>query len=429
MLKYTPFDKDLHAIEAVDLASLKQASEGWYIEYKREVPDATSIAKSISAFANTYGGWLFYGIEEESKENPVAGAFPGISRADVDPALQRMRQAVAGQVNPSPHFESKVIWGPCDAIGLPADRAIVCAQVPWSPNAPHVHKKGCIYRRVADGSEARPENDRFILDQLWHRADDIRRQYKEWHDRDPEFSEAESKQTYVRLLLVADLWLDRGAWLEAGDADVRAILGEKQGMLSAIPFDTVYTSADGFVGRQLANNDPHNLTLTWRLRRALVSEVLIPLPLYTPSGPELLRREMHGYDNIGRFVDILHRYKHASPRVVDLNYLFNVLIGVVEIQRRLTAKATWIHGFFAKAKLLNAWRTTPFIDVPAILDSFETFGLPMCLNASVTSPRGTDPDTFVEVPEYTQLESESARILVQAFTIFSPIARAFGIPP
>jgi hypothetical protein len=219
-----------------------------------------------------------------------------------------------------------VIWGPCDAIGLPADRAIVCAQVPWSHNAPHVHKKGCIYRRVADGSEPRPENDRFMLDQLWHRADDIRRQYKEWHDRDPEFSEAESKQPYVRLLLVADLWQDRGAWLEVGDADVRAILGAAQGVLSAIPFDSVYTSADGFVGRQLANNDPHNLTLTWHLRRTLVSEVLIPLPFYAPSDPELLRREMHGYDNIGRFVEILHRYKHASPRVVDLNYLFNVAV-------------------------------------------------------------------------------------------------------
>jgi len=56
MVEYTPFTKILRDVEAIDLVALRQAVEGWYVEYKREVPNATSIAKSLSSFANTYGG-------------------------------------------------------------------------------------------------------------------------------------------------------------------------------------------------------------------------------------------------------------------------------------------------------------------------------------------------------------------------------------
>jgi predicted HTH transcriptional regulator len=78
MAEYSPFQKDFVQLDASDLTALRTVAEGWYVEYKREVPNASSIAKSVSAFANTYGGWLFYGIEEKSRDEPVAGAFPGI---------------------------------------------------------------------------------------------------------------------------------------------------------------------------------------------------------------------------------------------------------------------------------------------------------------------------------------------------------------
>ena len=99
---YTPFEKELSQIEAADLAALRTVSEGWYIEYKGELSKAAAMAKSVSAFANTYGGWVFYGIEEKSKDEAVAGAFPGFPVAEADAALQRLRQAIATQVAPSP---------------------------------------------------------------------------------------------------------------------------------------------------------------------------------------------------------------------------------------------------------------------------------------------------------------------------------------
>src|ERR1043166_6158373 len=115
---YSPFDKPLQHLEAADLAILQTTHEGWYVEYKAEIASASSIAKSISAFSNTYGGWLFYGIQEKSKDETIAGQFPGIARSDVDVANQRIRQAAASHIAPSPYFNIKIIWGPCEEIRL-----------------------------------------------------------------------------------------------------------------------------------------------------------------------------------------------------------------------------------------------------------------------------------------------------------------------
>lgn len=100
------------------MADLSSVAEGWYVEYKQEVPNASSIAKSITALANTYGGWLFYGVAEKSKDDAVAGAFPGVSREDADGVLQRIRQAVANHSQPSPYFRARALFGPAERLGL-----------------------------------------------------------------------------------------------------------------------------------------------------------------------------------------------------------------------------------------------------------------------------------------------------------------------
>ena len=428
MSAYNPFDKELDVLEAADLGALRSVSEGWYVEYKRELPSASSIAKSVSAFANTYGGWIFYGISESSREDATAGGFVGIERQFVDTANQRIRQAVANGMNPAAHFEIRAIWGPSVEIGLREDRAIVCVQVPWSPNAPHVHRSGHIYRRVADGSEPRPEHDRFVLDQLFRRSEGVRKDVKNWVKRDPEFSQGESERPYLRLLLGVDLWGDRGAWCSIDGAQIEEILRRSSGTIGAIPFDTVYTTAGGFVGRQVVGNDPHSLTLTWKFRRRLISDIFIPLNVFGPSHPSSLTGALAGYQFAGRFAEILQRQGHRNPKVTDLNYLFNTLSAIVEVNRSLLAASGWTDSFFAKARLLNVWRTVPFIDDAQVLDRFDLMGTPMCLESKVTAPPGWDPESFAEVRTFEEAPNESARILLQAWSIFDPIAQAYGIP-
>jgi len=71
-------------VQTADLIALRDVSEGWYVECKQESVKADVLAKSLSALANTYGGWFFLGIEEVSKEHPVAGTFRGITHDEID---------------------------------------------------------------------------------------------------------------------------------------------------------------------------------------------------------------------------------------------------------------------------------------------------------------------------------------------------------
>ena len=107
MSQYSPFDKPITDLQPPDLAVLKSVSEGWYVDYKRDLIDARGMAKALSAFANTYGGWLFFGVSERSKDDPVADEFTGLSDRDVDVALQRLRQSAAGHLNPTPFFSNE----------------------------------------------------------------------------------------------------------------------------------------------------------------------------------------------------------------------------------------------------------------------------------------------------------------------------------
>src|SRR5579863_1889327 len=66
-MPYSPFSKSLNELDASDLEALKDVNEGWYVEYKGEMSKAPDIAKSVSAFANTYGGWVFTGSRKNQR--------------------------------------------------------------------------------------------------------------------------------------------------------------------------------------------------------------------------------------------------------------------------------------------------------------------------------------------------------------------------
>jgi hypothetical protein len=367
------------------------------------------LQSAISAFANTYGGWLFLGVREESKGNPVAGSFPGLSKEIVDSVLQRMRKSATDHLNPTPHFEIKVLRGHCQEIGLSENHAVICVSIPRSSSAPHIHKEGRIYRRVSDASEPKPENDRFVLDQLWHRADEIKQYHKDWYEHDPEFSEYEKQLPYIRLMLIADTWLERDVVVDAGADTIRNIFSKNLDKGITIPFDTVYTTADGFIARQLKDNDPQNLLLTWRLRFNLESDVIIPLPISKISSTDQLEFFLNGYEHANIFTKRINQYPFSSLRIVDLNHFFAILSGVAWIQEQLCKLAKWSEGYFYKIKLLNSWRTVPYIDSNMIIQQFYKIGLPMCMDSVTSFPYGTDPDRYSDVPIFEDIKTSEEK--------------------
>ena len=317
MESYSPFDKSTVQATA-DLVVLKSVREGWYVEYKRQIPSAASIAKSISAFANTYGGWLFYGITEKAKDEAVAGSFDGIPCAELDAFQQTIRQAAATLISPSPHFELSVHRGPCPEIGLAHDRAIVCLRIPRSLNTPHVHKSGQIYRRVSDGSEPKPESDRFILDQLWRRADELRSSYRTWINRTPELSKGEAEAPFVRLLIVPDLWGDQNIQINFDVDHIRHLINDPSIPGITVPFETVYTSAKGITARQNNTDGPHNAGLIWKFWPDLSSEVLLPLYKFEIEDLQTIPYHLEGYQNNDRLREVLEKqhYQHAIRAII-----------------------------------------------------------------------------------------------------------------
>ena len=99
-MRYTPFDVDLQEINETHLAGLREVAEGWYVEYKSEVPSPRVLAKSLSSFANRHGGWLFLGIQEDSADN-TAASYPGISDSEVVSTLRRIRDAAKDLLQPT----------------------------------------------------------------------------------------------------------------------------------------------------------------------------------------------------------------------------------------------------------------------------------------------------------------------------------------
>ncbi|MBY5816592.1 ATP-binding protein [Rhizobium leguminosarum] len=424
---YNPFDKSFDEINPSDLAILFSVAEGWYVEYKQEVPNASAIAKSVTAFANTYGGWLFYGIAEKSKDDAVAGTFPGIACEDADGVLQRIRQAVANHAQPSPYFRVKALMGPVEAIGLPEGRCVIMAQVPWGPEAPYIHKDGRIYRRVGDGSEPRPESDRFILDQLWSRSVKITQKYADWIGRELETSEAEENSPYVRLFLIADFWSDHSSMNGISLRRVREIISDVNGNYT-IPFENVYQTSGGFICRQTAYNDPEMLGLTWKLGGNFQSEVIIPLSKFRSDSLDDLGDGFEGYKHIGRFLQLCEKQRYLRPTVIDLNILLHVLLGIARIQTALAKEFGWTGPVFAKMEISGVWRTIPFVDTSYVLDEYEKHGLPLGLRDKISIRTGTDQGSFIELDGLQDDDIEKHRILM-ATKLFVIIALALGIPP
>ncbi len=63
----------LSEMDYLDVKNLAQTGEGAYLEFKRTVPSAFKIAREIAAFANTKGGTLLIGVDDDCSLVGVAG--------------------------------------------------------------------------------------------------------------------------------------------------------------------------------------------------------------------------------------------------------------------------------------------------------------------------------------------------------------------
>ncbi|MBS1928205.1 MAG: ATP-binding protein [Bacteroidetes bacterium] len=163
-MPYNPFDKNITEIVEQDLAQLidRQISEGWYIEYKKEIPttslgklDSLKISKSVSSFANTKGGWIFWGITTDNRNNPIS--IDGISISEYKNIEDQISQTINSNISPNPIYHLK-------KIELINNNYLFIIQVEESPTPPYITSQGIIYQR--ENNESKPIKDRYIIEKL-----------------------------------------------------------------------------------------------------------------------------------------------------------------------------------------------------------------------------------------------------------------------
>ena len=420
MSEFSPFSAPLVRTVSSDLKEFYSISEGWHVEYKSLPIPPKDLAKSLSSFANQYGGWLVLGVVE-NKRDLTAEEFPGLSEQQVSNVVQTLRDASRDCVNPEVYYEHRVFDGPIKEIDLPAGKSIVVVHIPQGPEPPYVHADARIYRRVGDSSAPKPETDQSILDRLSRRAQQSRDRLEQMVTRVPLTSKGEEDNCYLHMTITSDPYEIGGHRFGGTFEDFSEIMGK-----DPIPFDNIFTRAGGFVARHITSNDPYYRLLTWDFDRYCHSFITLPINILNT------RDETLASYNIGSsFAELVDPFPPLSSRLLDLNQVFKATWAIATIHRRLAAKADIYGPFYFKSYIQNAWRKVPFLDMPSFLSHVQKFGVPVVQEDDVLAPPGTDLKSFETLSPYQNYCGPTADLHLEindAIKMSMHIFDALGIP-
>ena len=387
---YRPFADHLDEVAPEDLARLTDVHEGWYVEYKREMIGNRELAKSLSSFANQYGGWLFLGVEEDAVNN-VAASFPGIPDTEVQTAIESIRNAAKDLLQPLPFYNVRVFPGPISAMGLKGGHSIIVVHVPEGPDCPYIHNDGRIYMRVGDSSQPKSVSDRATFDLLTQRRQEARSRLDARVMWSPVTSQGEENQPFIHISILSDPYEVMGHLYDGGFTEFTEVMSG-----FGFPFNNIYSSHDGFVARQVGDIGANKRVLTWHFSRYCHSFITIPIPTMPLDKASAVWRE---YSVGSRFLSGIVDSDLIHCRILDLNVTID-LIGHAMRRHRILAGKAHINGpFFLKARLENIWRTIPFLDHSKYLEHIDDFGYPLVQETEMVVPEGAGLDTFVVAPE------------------------------
>lgn len=420
MVRFNPFRKPFDELDPGDLARLRHVAEGWYVEYKEVVPSASSIAKSVAAFANHHGGWLFYGIAGSRNGQNTAETFPGLPTLNLPRLQERIRDSIAAHVDPTPHFRLRVMMGPCEEIGLGPDRAVVAIQVPLGRDAPFVHSSGRIYRRIADRSDPVHETDRRVLDLLWERGARARKRFLEIFEKTPELSQAEEGVPLVTLLLLRDPLFEQGTTTELTYDQFVDLMSNKEA--AGIPFDSFSSTPEGYMARQVSGKPPGQVTVSW-LHRADGTSVFTS-PLRFGSLDQLELNDTYVFT--ASFCETVARLGAESSSWVDLNILLAIAKSTVARQLDLLGAGNLPEEVSLLARIEGVWRKIPFVDTDQYVASIERQGLPVIQTDVLSIPWRWDLDAAIPL-EIPNGEESDDRELKAAVAVWFEFLVAVGL--
>ena len=128
-------NKDWETLQNEDIEKvLPDLEESFFFEFKDDRVDAKKIAAEISAFANTYGGYIFIGVSDDK-------TIEGCSNWNE----QRIHITIHDSLSPIPPFDVK-------KFNFSNGKYILVIKVNKGLEPPYITNRGMIYERVSSGS-------------------------------------------------------------------------------------------------------------------------------------------------------------------------------------------------------------------------------------------------------------------------------------
>lgn len=432
MASYSPFSKSLEDITGDDLQVLRAVDEGWFVDYKSQAVKPVDFGKHLSAFANQFGGWLFIGIKEGQHKSMKADSFPGIDTSDVPKTLIQIREGIAAHVSTPILFSHRVIDGPVESLGLDSNKSIIIVHVPEGDNPPYIHSTGRIYRRIADSSEPEAETNRSVLDGMWRKAENHKARLSEFildpvsrNQSDPRCG------AYAYVYLLHDLSLG-SANCGLSFQQFKAALddGRANGKFPIL-LDNVFPTQDGYIARHyMGRNGPNDQLLS--LRWWLNGNVRFTIPIEQVSSSDCWSpRSCPHLKILCEAMGVLPgkplpQNGYNLDSVLDLGMLCFCIAALEQSYFALRDKCGLAGSVRTKAVLTGVRNAIPFIPMQCLIDQVLTGGVPISQDSVVVVPKGTLPDTFLEVADIPSSVGSRRADLVSA-QLAIPMLRAMGV--
>ncbi|ODS36656.1 hypothetical protein BEH94_11740 [Candidatus Altiarchaeales archaeon WOR_SM1_SCG] len=410
---FNPFGKPFKDVEEIDLNTLNTVAEGWYVEYKREKQKGKKIAKSISSFANSYGGIYFVGIEHDDKTNCAKNIL------GVDDSPDIIRDSVSGNLQPFPYFETF-------SIPLAIGKKVIMVVISEGGNPPYIHSDGRIYRRQEAASEPIHESNRHTVDMLYTKAEKYMKKLEEFRKIDYNFCMGESNphlEIFINTkpfnhFTVPDLF-NNAKFSEilskfSEKYTIKEKIGDSEVSIGGnIPFDTLNTYPNSIAIRQRIGNDITYNGLTVELDIYGNTKILIPL----------INAKLDDYNKFDEnYMNVTKKYhpdSFYSLTFLDPINIFGGIMGILNRYSNFLLSYGYEDSIEIKVRLINCYGSTLYFYSKRFIEHIEKCGLPVCMK---------EEQYFPEVPIEIKNEDLKTKPFMSPLTVFSIVSMALGTP-
>ena len=431
---YSPFEKELEKIDEVELQKLidHSISEGWYIEYKRDLPkyqtsqkiDNLKIAKSIGAFANTQGGWLFYGVESDGKN--LATKLCGIDLNEYKNLPDQVSRIIAANIVPKPIYHFKTVE-------LSNNRHVFIIKVEESPTPPYITSQGIIYQR--ENNENNPVKDRYIIEKLTEKAENYYESIEQFCNSDygETKGQSEDDQPWLELYLFpkpfghfnfkdfySSDFFKKTADIFYSHVDCTFDFGEhKKSLPLTLNFNSIYSSQNSLIIRPLRFDNLIYKTPTVELFDDGNLKFLMPLSHFNseriPEHYKYSELLTNFLENYGLYDD----FKNHIRMIDGVDVIYRVML-ILAMYRLLLEESEFnleaSVGF--RGRITNTWRKFVFFDSKDYIEKLKQYNIPLSPKDEIEIPR------FKKGNHYTiDINDHHSFIVVGRFVL-----EAIGLP-